>query len=116
MLFGFSQGRWLGVHLGMTGSLSVEASDYQISKHDALLLRQNKQTLVFRDPRQFGRLAPGSHQTGARLVEESASFHDGRPLRPELFSSYSSKSMPSVLKSLALGPKVFSGYGQLDGG
>ena len=56
MLFGFSQGRWLGVHLGMTGSLSVEEQDYKIAKHDALLLRLSKQTLVFRDPRQFGRL------------------------------------------------------------
>ena len=56
MLFGFSGGKWMGLHLGMTGWLSVEEEDYAPKKHDALILRQSKQTLVFRDPRQFGKL------------------------------------------------------------
>ena len=42
--------------LGMTGSLNLEPSDYLPTRHDALLLRQSRQTLAFRDPRQFGRL------------------------------------------------------------
>lgn len=56
MLFKFSGDRWLGVHLGMTGSLHLEKPNYQKHKHDALILFQSKQTLIFRDPRQFGRL------------------------------------------------------------
>ena len=57
MLFGFSGGKWMGLHLGMTGWLSVEDREYEVQKHDALVLRQSKQVLVFRDPRQFGKLS-----------------------------------------------------------
>lgn len=56
MLFRFSNSRWLGLHLGMTGSLSVKSIDYQPAKFDALVLRQSMRCLVFSDPRQFGRL------------------------------------------------------------
>ena len=56
MLFRFSGGAWLGVHLGMTGELRVEAADFTPGKHDHLVLFQRRQTLVFRDPRMFGRV------------------------------------------------------------
>ena len=56
ILFRFSDDRWLGLHLGMTGSLLVDSDDYAKAKHDALVLRQADQSLVFRDPRQFGRV------------------------------------------------------------
>lgn len=56
MLFRFSKNAWLGLHLGMTGELRVEPSDYKPQKHDHLVLRQAKRSLVFRDPRQFGRV------------------------------------------------------------
>ncbi len=56
MLFRFSGGNWLGLHLGMTGSLAAEKSSYLAQKHDALIIRQAKQALVFRDPRQFGKI------------------------------------------------------------
>jgi formamidopyrimidine-DNA glycosylase len=56
MLFRFSHGLWLGVHLGMTGRLSVEPPDFAPGKHDHLVLFQRKHALVFNDPRQFGRV------------------------------------------------------------
>ncbi len=56
MFFRFSRGGWLGLHLGMTGELSVESPDHKAGKHDHLVLRQRKQSLVFTDPRQFGRI------------------------------------------------------------
>lgn len=56
MLFRFSGDVWLGVHLGMTGNLRVEKPGYAPGKHDHLVLSQKDQTLVFNDPRQFGRL------------------------------------------------------------
>ena len=56
MLFRFSGGRWLGVHLGMTGELHCEAASFAPGKHDHLVLRQHRQNLVFTDPRQFGRI------------------------------------------------------------
>ena len=56
MLFEFSGDNWLGLHLGMSGHLRVEAGIFRPEKHDHLVLRQLKQTLVFRDPRLFGRV------------------------------------------------------------
>jgi formamidopyrimidine-DNA glycosylase len=56
MLFRFSRHGWLGVHLGMSGSLRVEGADYQPQKHDHLVLRQRGRSLVYRDARMFGRL------------------------------------------------------------
>jgi formamidopyrimidine-DNA glycosylase len=56
MVFQFSRGLWLGIHLGMTGKLSVQPGGYPPEKHDHLILRQAGQTLVFTDMRQFGRV------------------------------------------------------------
>ncbi len=52
---------WLGLHLGMTGKLRIEPSDFycppqEPSKHDHLVLRQAKHALVFQDARLFGRV------------------------------------------------------------
>src|SRR5688500_8968510 len=38
MLFRFSGDVWLGVHLGMTGKLTVEPADFAPTKHDHLVL------------------------------------------------------------------------------
>jgi formamidopyrimidine-DNA glycosylase len=56
MLFKFSGDNWLGIHLGMTGTLRVESGDYRAAKHDHLVIRLRKRALVFRDSRQFGRV------------------------------------------------------------
>ncbi|GHB95700.1 Fpg/Nei family DNA glycosylase [Cerasicoccus arenae] len=56
MLFEFSGGRWLGLHLGMTGRLLSEPKQYAAGPWDHFMLRQASGTLVFRDPRQFGLL------------------------------------------------------------
>ena len=56
MLFGFSSGLWLGIHLGMTGQLRTAFSEDPSRPHDHLVLRQPGQALVFSDPRQFGRV------------------------------------------------------------
>lgn len=56
MLFRFSGDNWLGIHLGMTGSLRIEPASHRPTKHDHLVLFQKKRALVFRDSRQFGRV------------------------------------------------------------
>lgn len=56
MLFRFSGDSWLGIHLGMTGSLRTEPARFAPTKHDHLVLRQSARALVFRDARQFGRV------------------------------------------------------------
>lgn len=54
MLFRFSRGAWVGVHLGMSGELRVEAVDYEPGQHDHFVLVQRERSLVFTDPRMFG--------------------------------------------------------------
>ena len=56
MLFEFSGGNWIGIHLGMTGKLRTEPAGFRPEKHDHLVLRQPRQALVFRDARLFGRV------------------------------------------------------------
>jgi formamidopyrimidine-DNA glycosylase len=56
MLFGFSGGAWLGVHLGMTGALRVEGPGFRAGRHDHLTLHQRNRVLVFADSRMFGRI------------------------------------------------------------
>lgn len=55
MLFEFSGGNWIGIHLGMTGKLRTEPPDFRPEKHDHLVLHQTRRALVFRDARLFGR-------------------------------------------------------------
>ena len=64
MMFRFSGPRsssscYLGVHLGMTGALRVEAKNYAPERHDHLVLRQSTRSLVLSDPRLFGRVTFG---------------------------------------------------------
>jgi formamidopyrimidine-DNA glycosylase len=56
MLFRFSGHAWVGIHLGMSGELRVEAPDYPEAKHDHFILVQKMRQLVFNDPRMFGRV------------------------------------------------------------
>ncbi|MFM8682848.1 MAG: DNA-formamidopyrimidine glycosylase family protein [Chthoniobacterales bacterium] len=46
----------LGLHLGMTGKLLVKAKEHEAGRHDHLVIRQTKRSLVFRDARMFGAL------------------------------------------------------------
>ena len=56
MLFRFTKDFWLGLHLGMTGKLSVAAADHIPTRHDHLVLYQKDFALIFNDARQFGRV------------------------------------------------------------
>jgi formamidopyrimidine-DNA glycosylase len=57
MLFRFSKGRWLGIHLGMTGKLSTSKDlSTPPEKHDHLVIEQKGLRLIFNDMRQFGRV------------------------------------------------------------
>ncbi len=56
MLFRFSGGSWLGIHLGMSGELTVAPATHVPAKHDHLVLFTKEHALVFTDPRMFGRV------------------------------------------------------------
>jgi len=56
MLFRFSRGALLGIHLGMSGQLSVETAGILPGRHDHLVLFEEERSLVYSDPRMFGRV------------------------------------------------------------
>lgn len=56
MLFQFSKQACVGIHLGMTGKLREEPSNFKPGAHDHFVLVQRQRALVFSDPRQFGRV------------------------------------------------------------
>ena len=57
MLFQFSGGFWLGIHLGMSGELRREDDPaYTSRKYDRLVLYSDHRALVFEDKRLFGRV------------------------------------------------------------
>lgn len=65
MLFEFSGGAWLGLHLGMSGELATAAAEAKVGKHDHLVIRLSDQALVFRDPRMFGKVTLDLTRDGA---------------------------------------------------
>lgn len=56
LLFEFSGGNWVGIHLGMSGKLRIEPAGFRSSRHDHFVLQQRRQALVLQDPRLFGRV------------------------------------------------------------
>jgi len=56
ILFRYSANAWLGIHLGMSGDLTVQRPDAAVGKHAHLVLRTAKYALVLEDPRMFGRV------------------------------------------------------------
>ena len=47
---------WLGIHLGMTGELTVAEPTYAPGRHDHLVIVTTGHALVLTDPRMFGRV------------------------------------------------------------
>ena len=70
MLFEFSAGNWIGIHLGMSGKLRTEPAGFRPEKHDHFVLQQTQQALfsamrVFLDECDFIMAGP-SRPGGAR--------------------------------------------------
>jgi len=111
MLFQFDRGVWLGIHLGMTGSLLIRGNEKQLEKHDHLALKTEIGWLVFNDPRQFGKVE-------LFLCSDIPEFWKILPLEvssPQYdysyFSSILAKRKRSPLKSLLLVQECFPGIG-----
>ena len=54
MLFRFSGNAWLGIHLGMSGALTVAPPDHAPGKHDHLVIETGDHAFALHDPRRFG--------------------------------------------------------------
>lgn len=111
MLFEFDEGLWLGIHLGMTGSLLIRPSETELEKHDHLALETSVGWLVFNDPRQFGRI---EHYQSKSLPE----FWRNLPLEPisekfdfQHFRKFADRETKQPLKNLLLDQSRFPGVG-----
>lgn len=111
MLFGFSQGKWLGLHLGMTGSLLIRRPSDELKKHDHLVLETSVGHLVFNDPRQFGKVelfeSEGLPDEWAKLPTEVLS----RSFNYKYFERFAARRKRAILKSLLLDQSLFPGVG-----
>lgn len=111
MLFRVDQTAWLGLHLGMTGELSVRAAGSMPGPHDHFVLHQRDGQLVFRDYRTFGRVlfAEG---------EQAPEWWANRPpevlddaFTPTRLREYLKRHPNAPLKALLLDQAMFPGIG-----
>lgn len=111
MLFRFSGGAWLGLHLGMSGELFVAAPDHTPGKHDHLVLLTRRHALVFRDPRMFGRIefhvgdAPPAWWTRIAPAILSPAF------TPEVVATFLRRRARAPIKAVLLMQERFPGIG-----
>ena len=111
MLFSFSGNGWLGIHLGMTGNLFLESNKYEVQKHDALILKQREQTLVFRDPRQFGRLRLHIGTTPPDWWSNLPTGMLSNEFKRDILQRALTKHRRRPLKALLLDQRYFPGMG-----
>lgn len=111
MLFEFSGGRWLGVHLGMTGELSIKAEPYALAKHDHLVLHSKSQALVFNDPRQFGRISYAGSNAPPAWWRDLPPQPMDEGFTQELVTCILQRHSRQPLKALLLDQRYFPGIG-----
>ena len=111
MVFRFSNGSWLGIHLGMSGTLRTEPAGFRPLKHDHLVLQQSKHALVFRDPRQFGRVRV--HQGGGTLDwwSEAAAEISSSAFNARYVSEFLKRHRRAPIKAVLLLQHGFPGIG-----
>lgn len=111
MLFQFSGQAWLRIHLGMTGKLLTKPISYFPDKHDHLVLFQKKQTLIFRDPRQFGRIQFDTTKTEPKGWINLPPSILSKKFSPTLVKTFLKRHKRAPIKSVLLLQQGFPGVG-----
>lgn len=111
MCFRFSGGRWLGVHLGMSGHLQVAAPEIVPARHEHLVLVMESVALVLEDPRMFGKVlfhkGPGLPAWWEDLPPQPQDAAFDRPHLRHILQRHGRKP----LKALLLDQQAFPGIG-----
>ncbi|MGA2053097.1 MAG: DNA-formamidopyrimidine glycosylase family protein [Opitutales bacterium] len=104
---------WVGIHLGMSGELRVEPTDYRVVRHDALVLRMERHALVFNDPRQFGRVRAWTGAKGEKppWLRELAPVVTGPEFTVERVRDGLKRHSRAPLKAVLLNQEYFPGIG-----
>jgi formamidopyrimidine-DNA glycosylase len=111
MLFQFGHDTWLGIHLGMTGRLSLEPLNYRLGKHDHLALRQADHWLVFADQRRFGRLQLAQGATRPRWWTRLPPPIRSTGFTKQWVAEFCARRKRTPLKALLLMQERFPGIG-----
>ncbi|GAB5559363.1 MAG: DNA-formamidopyrimidine glycosylase [Synoicihabitans sp.] len=111
MAFQFSNGAWLGVHLGMTGELTAVEPGQRAGKHDHLIIDCESVSLVFTDPRMFGgvRFATGP-EAPDWWTKIAPSLLSSQFTKKEL-SAFLTRRSRAPLKAVLLMQERFPGVG-----
>jgi formamidopyrimidine-DNA glycosylase len=110
-LFRFSGAAWLGIHLGMSGDLRVEAPGYAPGKHDHLVLAQRERSLVFTDPRMFGAVRFARGPQPPAWWTEIAPAVTSREFTPAAVAEFLRRRRRAPIKAVLLMQERFPGVG-----
>ena len=111
MLFHFSRGAWLGIHLGMSGELRVEPAGFVPGNHDHLVLFQKERSLVYSDPRMFGRVRFASSKGKPEWWENLPPAVTSPGFTQALLREQLLRGRRSPTKALLLDQSIFPGVG-----
>jgi formamidopyrimidine-DNA glycosylase len=111
MVFRFSGDHWLGVHLGMSGELSVAEPDHAPGRHDHLVLRTARHALVFTDPRMFGRIQFHSGPTPPPWWSRIAPAVLSKEFTAGAMSAFLERRRSAPIKAVLLMQERFPGIG-----
>lgn len=111
MLFEFSGGIWLGVHLGMTGKLENLDRGLLKRKHDHFVFETKGRVFAFNDSRQFGKieLFESEHLPDFWLLLPPAILD--AVFDRALFEDYCNRRSRRPLKAFLLLQECFPGVG-----
>jgi formamidopyrimidine-DNA glycosylase len=111
MLFKFSGGNWLGIHLGMTGKTRLESADFPPGKYDHMVLYQRERALVFTDPRQLGRVRFNHGNEEPDWWRVDAPEINSREFDQEFVDQFLDRHPQAPIKAVLLMQNGFPGIG-----
>ncbi|MGH7956220.1 MAG: DNA-formamidopyrimidine glycosylase family protein, partial [Opitutaceae bacterium] len=111
MLFRFGGGVWLGIHLGMSGELTVGTPGHSPGKHDHLVIKTGHHALVFNDPRMFGRVEFHVGKTPPRWWSRIAPAVLSDPFTVGAVAAFLQRRRRAPIKAVLLMQERFPGIG-----
>jgi formamidopyrimidine-DNA glycosylase len=111
LLFVFSADVWVGLHLGMTGQLRIEPPAFQPGRHDHFVLIQRDRSLVFRDPRLFGRVRFACQPTPPDWWRKLPPPVDSREFTPARMAAFLQRHRRLAIKPALFLQSGFPGVG-----
>ena len=111
MLFRFGSDKWLGIHLGMTGELRVETATYSPLKHDHFVLVTKRHSLVFSDPRMFGKIEFNQGKSTPVWWSRIAPAILSEQFTPDVVAKFLARRARAPIKAVLLMQERFPGIG-----